>query len=410
MEQYDTIIIGAGPAGLFCAIHAAGPDNRVLLLEKNRQPGIKLMLSGSGQCNLTHEGDIRTFFSRYGAHGQFVRPSLLACTNQDLIRFFQDRGLPLETTEGGKIFPVSRRAGDVCDILVRECRELGVEIRYGEPLHQVEVKPPYFILDSSQETLHARNIVIATGGASYPKTGSAGDGYRMATSLGHPITEVGPALTPVIVQDFVFAGLAGLSFYGIPFSVWRDGRKVFQKNGDILFTHTGLSGPGILDSSRDIRPGDVIRLSLSGTSDRDGLARRFAGIIAKNPVRAVKSLVAETGIPDRLAGVITAQAGIPRECTGAHLTAAGRSLLLDLLTGFPLTVTDLGGLSVAMVTRGGIALEEVNAKTMESRIVPGLFFAGEVLDIDGDTGGFNIQAAFSTGYCAAQGIRNRRGR
>lgn len=410
MEQYDTAVIGAGPAGLFCAIHAAGPEHRVILLEKNRQPGVKLRLSGSGQCNLTHEGDIRTFFSRYGAHGRFLRPSLLACTNQGLIRFFGERGLPVETTDGGKIFPVSRRAGDVCDILVRECQERGVEIRYSEPVNGIASQSPGFVLDTPGGTLSAQNAVIATGGASYPKTGSSGDGYRLAASLGHRVTGIGPALTPVIVQDFVFAGLAGLSFYGIPFSVWREGRKIFQKNGDILFTHTGLSGPGILDSSRDIRPGDIIRLSLAGTADRDELARRFAGLIAKNPVRAVKSLVAETGIPERLAGAITEEAGIPRECTGAHLTAAGRSLLLDFLTGFPLTVADLGDLSVAMVTRGGIALEEVNAKTMESRIVPGLFFAGEVLDIDGDTGGFNIQAAFSIGYCAAQGIRNRMGR
>lgn len=408
MDQYDTVIIGAGPAGLFCALHAAGRHHRVLLLEKNKEPGVKLMLSGSGQCNLTHAGNIRTFFDRYGANGRFLRPSLMAFTNESLSRFFTDRGLPVETTDGGKIFPVSRSAADVCSLLTGECEKNGVEIAYGEPVERITTGSRGFTLHTPLRTIAACSVVIATGGASYPRTGSSGDGYRLAASLGHHITGIWPALTPVIAKDFVFAGLAGLSFYDMPFSLWRDGRKIFSKRGDILFTHTGLSGPGILDSSRDIRPGDLLRLSFSGTTDRDELTGRFTGIITKNPVRAVKTLVAELGVPDRLAAVLVAQAGIPAECTGAHLTAAGRSRLMDCLTGFPVTVSRVGDLNVAMATSGGIALEEVNPKTMESRIVPGLFFAGEVLDIDGDTGGFNLQAAFSTGFCAVQGIISRR--
>jgi len=410
MEQYDLAVIGAGPAGLFCAIHAAGPGTRAILLEKNPQPGIKLQISGTGQCNITHDGDIRMSFHRYGTHGQFLKPALLSFTNQALIRFFEVRHLPMETTEGGKVFPVSRNARDVCDILTLECRNRGVLLRCSEPVSRVENTSMGFVLSTADTTVSAKNLVIATGGASYPKTGSTGDGYRLAASLGHTIHEIGPALTPLTIKNFPFADLAGMSFAGLPFSVWREHRKIFDGQGDVLFMHTGLSGPGILDHSRDIRAGDEVRLAFAGSVQREAFTREFQNTISKAPTRSIKTLVAGLGVPERLARRLPELAGIPDECTGAHLTAAGRTRLLDLITACPLVVSALGDLSLAMVTRGGIALEEVNAKTMESKLVPGLFFAGEVLDMDGDTGGFNLQAAFSTGFLAAQGIRGRAGK
>ena len=410
MEQYDIAVIGAGPAGLFCAIHAAGPDTRVLLLEKNPKPGFKLRISGSGQCNITHEGDIRTFFSRYGTHGKFLKPALLSCTNVDLMRFFEERGLPMESTAEGKIFPVTRKAEDVCDVLIRECRSRGVDLRCGEPVIRVEYNNPGFVLNTKNSIFFAKNLVIATGGASYPKTGSNGDGYRLAVSLGHSITGIGPALTPLVIGNFPFADLAGMSFPGMAFSVWRENRKTIERQGDVLFTHTGLSGPGILDCSRDIRAEDEIRLSFAGAVQRDTFARDFLFAISRAPTKAIKTIISGMGVPERLARLLPALAGIPADCTGAHLTAAGRTCLIDLLVECPLKVSSLGDLSVAMVTRGGVALEEVHSKTMESRQVRGLFFAGEVLDIDGDTGGFNLQAAFSTGFLAAQGIKKRIGK
>jgi predicted Rossmann fold flavoprotein len=410
VEQHDIAVIGAGPAGLFCAIHATGPGIRVLLLEKNPQPGMKLQISGTGQCNITHDGDIRTFFSRYGTHGQFLKPALLSFTNQALIRFFEEHHLPMEITEGSKVFPVSRKARDVCDILTQECRNRGVLLRCGEPVSRVEKTPAGFVLSTAGTTVSAKNLVITTGGASYPKTGSTGDGYRLAASLGHTIREIGPALTPLMIKNFPFKDLAGMSFTGLPFSVWREHHKIFDGQGDVLFTHTGLSGPGILDHSRDIRAGDEIRLAFAGPVQREAFAREFQNTIIKAPTRLIKTIVAGLDVPERLARRLPDLAGIPDDCTGAHLATAGRTRLLDLITACPLVVSALGDLSIAMVTRGGIALEEVNTKTMESKLVPGLFFAGEVLDIDGDTGGFNLQAAFSTGFLAARGIRGRAGK
>jgi len=404
LEKYDTVIAGAGPAGIFCAIHAAAPQTRVLLLEKNATPGAKLNISGTGQCNLTHEGDIRSFFSRYGSHGQFLKPALLSFTNKALIGFFEERGLSFETTPGGKIFPRSRNAADITALLIRECELREVILRCGEPVRQVEIANPGFRVQISAGWVYARHLVLATGGASYPKTGSTGDGYRIAASLGHTITDVGPALSPVIAEPFPFSSLAGITFPALPFSLWRNGRRIMEGNGDLLFTHTGLSGPGILDCSRDIRAGDEIRIAFSGSVRRDALEREILAAIARSPSKAIKSLVAGLGIPERLARLLPECAGVPADSTGAHLTAAARNRLISMLTEYPVRVSSVGNLSVAMVTRGGVALDEVNPKTMESRLVPGLFFAGEVLDIDGDTGGFNLQAAFSTGHCAARGI------
>ncbi|WP_292367880.1 NAD(P)/FAD-dependent oxidoreductase [Methanoregula sp. UBA64] len=404
---YDIAITGAGPAGLFCAIHAAASGATVIIFEKNPEPGEKLCISGTGQCNITHSGDIRDFFLRYGANGKFLRPALLGHTNEDLIRFFGDRGIAMEVTDGGKVFPANRSAPAILRILTEECRTRGVDLKCGEPITGIQRAAHSFSISANDRDYSAKMLVIATGGMSYPKTGSTGDGYRFAGALGHTITEPGPALTPLIIDDYPFSSLAGISFPGLPFSVWRDSRKIFDRNGDVLLTHAGLSGPGILDCSRDIRAGDVIRLAFAGKAQRETVERTFLDLVQTNPTRLVKTLVTHTGVPERLAESLVHLAGVPMDCTGAHLPAALRKKLSDLLAGCPLTVKALGNFSVAMVTRGGVALKEVHSKTMESRIVPGLFFAGEVLDIDGDTGGYNLQAAFSTGYCAAQGCTAR---
>ena len=242
---------------------------------------------------------------------------------------------------------------------------------------------------------------------SYPETGSTGDGYRFAAALGQPLTETAPALTPLKISSFPFAALAGISFESLPFSVWRDGKKVADYAGDILFTHLGLSGPGILDASRDIRAGDSIRLSFVGAMRREEFAKDLAKRVRENNTWQVRTILAAYPIPERLNRKLLALSGIPDDLKCAHFPAAQRSKLVANCTEFPLAVAALGEYPVAMVTRGGIALEGVNPKTMESAIVPGLFFAGEVLDIDGDTGGYNLQAAFSTGYLAAHGVRKR---
>jgi predicted Rossmann fold flavoprotein len=409
MEKPDVVVIGAGPAGLSCAIHASADGCRVLVLEKNPVPGAKLLLSGTGQCNITHEGDIRDFFTHYGGHGKFLKPALLSFSNRDLMEFFRGRGLAMMAGENGKLFPGTRQAADVLAVLLKECEKRGVSIQYSEPVTEVSRTAESFTVITDTARYKASIVVITTGGASYPQCGTTGDGYRLAASLGQPVTETAPALTPLLVRPFPFAALMGLSFEGMSFSVWREGKKVADHTGDVLFTHLGLSGPGILDASRGIRPGDVVRLSFAGMR-REEFAADIARRAAENPNWQVGTILAKYPIPERLNRKLLKISEIPEDQKCAHFSAAQRLVLVTNCTEFPLTVTALGDYKIAMVTRGGVALDSVNMKTMESKSVPGLFFAGEVLDIDGDTGGYNLQAAFSTGYLAAQEIRKRSGR
>ncbi|MGA2121909.1 MAG: NAD(P)/FAD-dependent oxidoreductase [Methanoregula sp.] len=406
--QCDVVIIGAGPAGLFCAIHAANTGSRVLVLEKNSQPGAKLLLAGSGQCNLTHDGETREFVTHYGGHGKFLKPALMSFTNRDLVDFFGDRGLAMMTDENGKMFPQTRQSADVLAILLAECGNRGVTIRCSEPVQAVSRTDGAFTTTTGTKQYRSETLVITTGGASYPKCGTTGDGYRFAASLGQPVTEIAPALAPLLIRPFPFASLSGISFTRMRFSVWRDGKKVADHTGDVLFTHLGLSGPGILDASRAIRPGDVIRLSFVGAMRREEFADELAKRAAENSGWQVGTILAKYPFPERLNRKLLQLSGIPEELKCAHFSAEKRNALIANCTEFPLAVAALGDFSLAMVTRGGVALDQVDPKTMESKLVPGLFFAGEVLDIDGDTGGYNLQAAFSTGHCAAMGIRKRR--
>jgi hypothetical protein len=407
MVQYDVVVIGAGPAGLFCALQAALPGHRVLLLEKNSDPGAKLLLSGSGQCNITHDGEIRDFLSHYGDHGKQVRPALFGFTNRDLIEFFRKRGLALMTEENGKVFPETHRSADVLALLMKECKERGVDLRCGEPATSVTRTAEGFEITTPIATYLSPVLVIATGGVSFPKTGSTGDGYRISAFLGQPLTEIAPALTPLLIRNYPFAALSGISFERMQFSVWRAGKKLADHMGDVLFTHLGLSGPGILDASRDIHPDDVIKLSFVGNLKREEFVADLTQRAEENRSWQISTILAAYPIPERLNRKLLNLSGIPDDLKCNHFSAEQRSRLITNCTQFPLIVEAPGGFSVAMVTRGGVALDGVNQKTMESKTVPNLYFAGEVLDIDGDTGGYNLQAAFSTGFLAARSIRKK---
>jgi predicted Rossmann fold flavoprotein len=401
------VIIGGGPAGLFCALRCAEPGRRVLVLEKKPSPGRKLLITGSGQCNLTHEGEIPEFFARYGDNGRFLRHALLNFTNRDLVAFFHDHGCPTIAGEGGKIFPVTRRSRDVLDVLLRECERKNVEIRCNEPVRRVESGDGRFVVHAATAVYDADDLVIATGGASYPATGSSGDGYRLAGELGHAITEIAPALVAVSLRDHPFSGLAGISFEGLSVSLFRDNKKIRQLAGDLLFTHTGLSGPAVLHLSRYIRPADVLKIAFLSGADRGTLRNDLVGRITAGGTRQVKTVLSDYSLPDRFVKRLLELTGIPPDLTCAHLSKQARSALITGLTEFPCTVSSVGGFHEAMVTRGGVALDGINPKTMESKIAPHLYVIGELLDIDGDTGGYNLQAAFSTAAVAAEHIGSR---
>ncbi|MEN6611204.1 MAG: NAD(P)/FAD-dependent oxidoreductase [Methanoregulaceae archaeon] len=404
---HDTVIIGAGPAGLSCALHAAAGGS-VLLLEKNPDPGRKLRLSGSGQCNITHGGEIRDFLTRYGEHGAFLKPALLNYSNRQLTAFLASQGLAVVEEPDGKIFPVSRKAADVLSVLLTAIRDAGAKLACGEPVLRVGTERDLFRVTTPARTCLARSLVITTGGKSYPGTGSTGDGYEFARSLGHTIVPPRPALAPVFATGYPFSDLSGISFRNAWLSVFRDGKKAGEQEGDLLLTHRGFSGPGILDFSRSLEPGDTLRIAFLPKSESTGFPEKFTRLVQDSGTKRVRALLAAWPVPDRFIYRILSLCAIPPDMTAAHLPAQARKQIIERMTGFSFTIERLGGFEEAMVTRGGIPLPEVDPKTMSSRLVEGLYFAGEVLDIDGDTGGFNLQAAFSTGVLAGQTIAGKK--
>ena len=437
---YDAVVAGGGPAGLICAeIASGGGKNRVLVLEKKSGCGRKLLITGQSQCNLTHDGDIRDFFGHYGGNGQFLKAALMSFSNRDLLAAFADCGLMTETDKNGKVFPVSRKAADVLDVLVKRAEACGVMINCGEPVRSVRVvcgdaddggDVGLFEIVTDFGRYLSKNFVVACGGITYPATGSDGDGYAIAKSLGHTVTPVSPALCGFVIGDYPFADLSGISFPNAKISLYHGNKKAHEGAGDILFTHKGVSGPGILHISRYAAAGDFIRVSFIEGMTAEKFRESLVRLAAENPKKLVRSVLLGIGgcckggrdgavggggnagheatvIPERFVRRAMEIAGADEGVTCAHLTKEHRNRLAEAFCGCKLTIESLGGINEAMVTRGGVSLREINPKTMESKLCKGLYFAGEVMDIDGDTGGYNLQAAFSTGHAAGADIEKK---
>lgn len=403
------IIIGAGPAGLFTAIQGAGKNNKVLILEKNSEPGKKLLMSGSGQCNLTHSGEVEELLNHYGDAERFLLGPLYSFSNNDLLNFFRERGIEFITTGDGKIFPSSFQARDILDTLLKEASKQGVEIKYNTPVKDIGYieDENKFLIESEKNKYRANIVVLATGGNSYQTTGSTGDGYKLAAKFGHRIIEPKPALVSVNISNYQFRELAGISLDDVMISLWRNGNLIKRWQGDLLFTHKGLSGPGILNYSRYIEAGDIIKLRLVDIKNEAKLDKKLIDLIDKRGQRLFKNLIKELGLPERLGLKLMKLAEIPESKQSAQISRAERMKIGDLLYGLPLKVKERGSFMEAMVTAGGISLAEINPGTMESELRPGLFAVGELLDVDGDTGGYNLQFAFSSGYLAGREINQR---
>ncbi|MGL4944569.1 MAG: NAD(P)/FAD-dependent oxidoreductase [Thermoguttaceae bacterium] len=421
MSTYVSVaVVGGGMAGLAAAAMATlHTPQRVVLIEKKERLGCKVRVSGSGQCNLTHisvhDQRSESLLTRYGDRKNFVKPALCHWTPHDTIEFFDKRGCPCMVEENGKVFPKSRRAADVVGVLEETCRSGDVEIVSGDAVSTIEVASPRFrIVTKSGAVWEADNVVLATGGKSYPQTGSSGDGYKFAAALGHRVVEPRPALAPIFVNDWPFASVSGISLRGVDGELIRGDTTVRRFGGDVLFTHRGLSGPAILDVSRFAKAGDTVRLNLlsheSSRSERvrcgDCVAadKELLRLMMDATAKTVRRTLAPLALPDALVTAIFAQLQIPLDIRVASCDAAARKRLAKTLVAFDVVASRLGSWDEAMVTAGGVDTLEVNPKTMESRIVPGLFFAGELLDVDGDCGGFNLQWAMSSACLTAHAI------
>lgn len=398
------IIIGGGPAGLFAAIMCADKKKRIALIEKNKSCGRKLLMAGAGKCNITQAGDIHHFLTCYGANAKFLKHALLSFQNEDLLNFFRKRGLEFMTTEKGKIFPKSLKSQDVLNVLLEECRRRSIEIHYESAVESLVKEEELFHLQTVKGNFESPVVVVATGGLSYPHTGSTGDGFVWAKTFGHKIVPTKPALTPLKIKNYELSDMSGTSFEELPYTLWRGGKKIGAYQGDFLLTHTGVSGPGIINNSRYMQSGDVIKCNFVAAESIDEFRSQLTKKLNAGGKTLVKSIIRELNITKRFADKLLELCGIDENLKCAELNKATRQKLLISLTEYEMEVKELGGYHVAMVTTGGVSLKDIKPKTMESKKISNLYFIGEVLDIDGDTGGYNIQAAMSMAYIASKAI------
>lgn len=402
--KFDLIVIGAGPGGLMAAIHCASAGLKVMVLEKNDQPGKKLLATGGGQCNLTHDMSLDAFSTRYYDKARYARKVLYRFPPETLRSYFESLGVALEVTPQGKVFPRSKKASEVLEALLKALKAHHGVIVGKSAVEKVLQTPDGFVVSTASESYECRTVLIATGGKSYPSLGTSGDGYALAESLGHTIEPLRPALAPVKVTETTLSDLAGISIPGAWISQWRGGRKVKDYQGDLLFTHEGLSGPVILNNSRNFLPGDAIRLNIARYTEEESFIKGLMAHLNAYGKYTIRKTLDYYDVPRRVMDKVLEVAEIPLDIKCAELTKGHRSALVKALTALTVNVKEVGGYEDAMVTAGGVATTEVTPGTMESRIVPGLFFAGEVMDVDGVTGGFNLQFAFSSGYAAATGV------
>jgi len=402
--DYDVIVIGAGPGGLMAASECSRSGRTVLVLEKNEKPGKKLLTSGGGQCNLTNRLPAEQFAVNYYEKSKFVRKILHGFSPDDLINRFESWGVPLEELPNGKVFPKSKKAADVLQVLISQATSQGAVIRTLEAVTALHHKDGVFSVKTNQNTYRSQSVVLATGGKSYPALGSSGDGYPWARALGHTISPPRPALAAVHVSEFPLADLAGVTLRDARVSLWRKNRKIGEYGGDLLITHDGLSGPVILNNSRYFDSKDVLKLNLVKFNSEEDFAKGFADHLQSNGKYMIRKVVDLYDVPRRLLEKILELSGIPMDQRCSEISKTQRSALAKLLVAFPLSIHEVGPFEQAMVTAGGVVTDEVNSSTMESKLVPSLFFVGEVLDVDGATGGYNLQFAFSSAVAVAKRI------
>lgn len=406
------VVIGGGAAGLMAAVIAGREGAKVTLLEKMNYVGKKMGITGKGRCNITNACDMSDFIKNTPGNGKFLYGAYERFTNEDLLQLLHDAGLETKVERGGRVFPASDSALDVRNTFMKLMKHYGVDVHLEEPVNKLLVDDGVVTgVVTDKETYHADAVVIATGGKSYPATGSTGDGYILAAQVGHKITDIRPSLVPIVTEEPWVKDLMGLSLRNIELSVVAKNKVQAKMFGEMMFTHFGITGPIVLSLSHTV--GKLMRKKNIGTIGLDinlkpalspetldkRLQKDFDLYSKKQLINGMKDL-----LPSRLIQLIIELAGIDPQKPINQISKEERQQIGYMLQHMPLTVKGLRPVEEAIVTAGGISLKEFNPKTMESKLVKGLYGAGEVLDIDAFTGGYNLQAAFSTGYVAAMHI------
>jgi len=413
-KKQKTIVIGGGAAGLMAAGRAAECGAQVILLEKMGQTGRKIGISGKGRCNLSNSAILLDFIDHFGKNGKFLRQSFDQFFTDDLVTFFADKGLPLVTERGGRIFPQSERALDVVKILNSWLNKQNVTVKKDSRVDSIIVRDNRVtgvIYNGGKLVCDA--VVLATGGKSYPRTGSTGDGYRLGVESGHTLTPLHPALVPLECKDINLRQLAGLNLKNINVRLYINGKRKGQEFGEIAFTTTGVSGPVTLTLSGiavdSLNRGNRVTMSIDlkpGLNDKK-LTNRLIRDFEKRGGETVDSLLRGL-MPHQLINLCLESCQIPTDIDTRAFPAKMRKRLASWLKDFRFDISGYRGFDEAIVTAGGISLKEINPKTMESKLVKGLYIVGELLDIHADTGGYNMQAAFSTGWLAGSAIQSER--
>lgn len=410
MNDY-LVIIGAGPAGLMAAYAAAGRGIPVIILEKNEKIGKKLFITGKGRCNITNDCDISDFFAQVVHNAKFLMSALYTFSNADLVALLEKNGLKTKVERGGRVFPASDKSNDVVRTLEKMVKAAGAQIRLHCAVKQIEKSGDGFTLTTDGgEAVKCGALLIATGGKSYPLTGSTGDGYRFAQAFGHTLTPPHPALAPLEDMHHVCPKMQGLTLKNVKFSLFQNEKRIYDEQGELLFTHFGLSGPVVLSASSFIDHKKELlslraEIDLKPALSEDKLEARLIREFEANRNKQLKNVMTEL-LPGKLIYPFLRESGLDPEKPVNSITKQERAALTHALKHFSIAIAEPRPVEEGIVTAGGVCVKEINPSTMESRIVKNLYFAGEVIDVDAKTGGFNLQIAFSTGFLAGTSVFN----